>query len=235
METFSNLSIKSDDKDKLVKVVQNLSKFTSMYIKNINPSLSQGLIALSDLSRDSRKLFNLFRSLKELNEIQKTMIENNKYKTLSLADIILKISKFFFYLFDNLSLLSALKVLPFSKSATGLIGNMFYLSITVCNLCKSLYQLYILLEEKEQKEKNMIDNSEISINERPKEIKELNYKIVIEFVDITGKIGDLLSALNSSGVFQFVFGRKIKDGVVAFGGVWAGLVAIFQALKKQQK
>ena len=127
METFSNLSIKSDDKDKLVKVVQNLSKFTSMYIKNINPSLSQGLIALSDLSRDSRKLFNLFRSLKELNEIQKTMIENNKYKTLSLADIILKISKFFFYLFDNLSLLSALKVLPFSKSATGLIGNMFYL------------------------------------------------------------------------------------------------------------
>ena len=125
METFSNLSIKSDDKDKLVKVVQNLSKFTSMYIKNINPSLSQGLIALSDLSRESRKLFNLFRSLKELNEIQKTMIENNKYKTLSLADIILKISKFFFYLFDNLSLLSALKVLPFSKCATGLIGNMF--------------------------------------------------------------------------------------------------------------
>ena len=58
---------------------------------------------------------------------------------------------------------------------------------------------------------------------------------VIEFVDITGKIGDLLSALNSSGVFQFVFGRKIKDGVVAFGGVWAGLVALFQALKKQQK
>ena len=114
METFSNLSIKSDDKDKLVKVVQNLSKCTSMYIKNINPSLAEGLIALSDLSRDSRKLFNLFRSLKELNEIQKTMIENNKYKTLSLADIILKISKFFFYLFDNLSLLSALKVLPFS-------------------------------------------------------------------------------------------------------------------------
>ena len=49
------------------------------------------------------------------------------------------------------------------------------------------------------------------------------------------KIGDLLSALNSSGVFQFVFGRKIKDGVVAFGGVWAGLVAVFQALKNQQK
>lgn len=235
METFSNLSIKADDKDKLVKVIQNFSKFSSMYLKDKNPSLSQGLIALSDLSRDSRKLFNLFRSLKELNDIQNTIFDEKKYKTLSLADIILKISKFFFYLFDNLSLLSALKVLPFSKSATGVIGNLFYLSITVCNLCKSLYKLYILLEEKEQKENNMIDNSEIDIKERPKEMKELNYKIVMEFVDITGKIGDLLGALNSSGVFQFLFGRKIREGIVAFGGVWAGLVAVFQALKKENK
>ena len=45
METFSNLSIKSDDKDKLVKVVQNLSKFTSMYIKNINPSSNFQLLS----------------------------------------------------------------------------------------------------------------------------------------------------------------------------------------------
>ena len=64
---------------------------------------------------------------------------------------------------------------------------------------------------------------------------ECNHEESLNKTDITGKIGDLLSALNSSGVFQFVFGRKIKDGVVAFGGVWAGLVAIFQALKNQQK
>ena len=122
MESFSNLSIKADDKDKIIKVVQNLAKFTSNYLYQSNPELSTSLLALSNLSRDSRKLFNLFRSLKEFNEINNSILNKEKYITLSYADIILKISKFFFYLFDNLSLISSLKLISLDKLKTGIIS-----------------------------------------------------------------------------------------------------------------
>lgn len=228
MESFSNLSIKADDKDKIIKVVQNLAKFTSNYLYQSNPELSTSLLALSNLSRDSRKLFNLFRSLKEFNEINNSILNKEKYITLSYADIILKISKFFFYLFDNLSLISSLKLISLDKLKTGIIGNLFYTSITVCNISKSLYTLYSLLDEKEKREKNILSLPNI----KDEKDKELNYKIVMSLVDISGKLCDLLMALNNSGLIQMIFGGKIKDSIIAFGGVWAGIVSIMQVLQK---
>ena len=62
--------------------------------------------------------------------------------------------------------------------------------------------------------------------------KELNYKIVMSLVDISGKLCDLLMALNNSGLIQMIFGGKIKDSIIAFGGAWAGIVSIMQVLQK---
>lgn len=226
METYALITTKSDDKDKFIKVLQHISKLYGIYLGKSNPMLSHSLIVLSHSFKDSRKLFNLFRIVKEVNDFNNNFIKNNKLLTSSLIDIVLQLSKVFYFLFDNVSLLCKFNIMKLNHSFSSKVGSCFYLSVLICSLCKDLYKLYTLLELKE-KEKKMISKESINIKG-----KDLNLEIVISFTTVTGKLGDLLGTLNGSGLSEVLFGKQITEGIVAIGGLWGGIVNIIDIIIK---
>ena len=226
METYSLINTKSDDKDKFIKVLQHISKLYGIYLRKTDPVLSRSLVTLSLSMGDSRKLFNLFRVVKEVNDFYNNFIKNNKILTASLIDIVLQISKVFYYLFDNVSLLCKFDIMKMNHSYCSKVGSCYYLTILLCGLCKDLYKLYTLLELKE-KERKMISKETVE-----RKGKDLNVEIVVTFAIITGKMGDLIGTLNSSGMSVMLFGKQIHEGLVAIGGLWGGLVNIIEIIFK---
>ena len=226
METYALVTTKSDDKDKFIKVLQHISKLYGIYLRKANPVLSRSLVALSQSVGDSRKLFNLCRVVKEVNDLYNNLIRNNKILTASLIDIVLQVSKVFYYLFDNVALLCKFDIMKLNHSYCSKVGSCFYLTVLICGLCKDLYKLYTLLEVKE-KEKKMISKEVVEGKG-----EDLNLEIVVTFAIITGKLGDLIGTLNSSGVSALLFGKQIHEGLVAVGGLWGGLVNISDILIK---
>lgn len=231
MEKLAKLQINSDDKDKFIKVIQNLSRLASKYLLNKNPALSRNLLLFSHFSRDSRKLFNLFRSLRELDALTKDFNGPSSY-----TSMVTHFSKFCFYIFDNINLLSSFHIAPFSKRITGHIGNFFLLLITLCAISEILTRLHSLLKEKKKLSADSLSlpaqsSSEVTSSDTEK-IKKLDYEILAQFVKLTAKIADLISILNNSGILRCFVGRKVKEFIGIFCGMYSGTVALWEAYQR---
>jgi hypothetical protein len=226
MEAYTLITTKSDDKDKFIKVLQHIAKLYGIYLRKSDPTLSHSLVTLSNSILDSRKLFNLFRAVKEVNDFYKLFIKNNKILTSTLVDVVLQISKVFYFLFDNVAVLCKFNVMKLNYTYCSKVGSSFYLTVLICGLCKDLYRLYTLLERKEKEKKR------ISKETNESKGKDLNVDIVITFAVITGKIGDLLATLNASGVSKVLFGKQLHESLVVVGGLWGALVNVIEVMFK---
>ena len=111
-ETIAFLN-QSEGRDKFCKVIQygcRLLMFTQM---GKNDKLALKFKGLFEGMRDSRKLFRLFKSLNEWKTIEKqiALYKADPTDTKILFNILSRGGFFFYWLFDNLSILAKIKFL----------------------------------------------------------------------------------------------------------------------------
>ncbi len=186
-----------------------------------NPDLEKKFKALFIVARDSRKIFRLFKSLNEFQLLTKKyedLIWQPK-KAPAIAECLSRLGFFFYWIFDNLQILSNIKFINADPQFHLKLASWGWFLGLVFGLIKNLMDLNDLLNEK-QKQSNQ-DNDE------KKKDSKLDFLILKTLVEISGKLGDMVVAANGAGIAQKIFGKGFSEGTVAIGGLWSALVALW--------
>jgi hypothetical protein len=83
--------------------------------------------------RDARKLFRLFKSLNEFKKIKELLAVKNGINIDVVLNILVRGSFMIYWLFDNLAILSKIKVLEKDPKPFGKLGATFWLLALVFN------------------------------------------------------------------------------------------------------
>lgn len=162
-------------------------------------------------------MFFLFNSINFIPPIYGLIISKNISLFDNFLDFASLIGKSSYFLCDNIQLLSEFKLLPINKNTFDSIGVMSMISSLLIDLGRKGYQLYCLLNDKEEN-KNEID-------------LKLNNKIFHCFLQSTAVLGDLLTLLNYSGLLKMALGKHSMF-IGAIGGLWYGIVNLVMTYSK---
>jgi hypothetical protein len=170
--------------------------------------------------RDSRKLFRLGKGINELNFIIDKFAYDLSYKFNSQGylELSMKLFYFIYWLFDNIAILSKLKLLSFDVKATTKYAATGWFIGTILSTIKLLFELNNLLVLKNKEDPNNKDPA-------------LNKKIFNTYINIIGKIGDIFPSSQLLELPQKVMGRGWSETTVGIGGFIAALVALKNAWK----
>jgi peroxin-11B len=209
MEKIIAFSNKTEARDKFTKAIQYSAKIIAWSISNYNKSLFKRFNEVYLMTRDSRKIFRLFRSVQEIktinDKIKDLLSKSDKFTVL--CDIFSRIGYLIHWIYDNFFILAHVKIINSQHlNYYSYIAHMGWLVGILWDLLKSLYELLI-----------------ISI----KEDFEKKSRIIQILIGIVGKIGDLLPA--STGVYlpEKVIGFQPNDGIVGLGGLISALIAMW--------
>lgn len=163
----------------------------------------------------------MFKSLNELDFIYKKLIDNLAWGLTPnlILEILSKWGFVFYWLFDMLAILSKIKFINLDtkyhthKAFLGwFIGNVFM-------LVKLLLDLNALLKKKQTQDPNKPDPA-------------LEHKIFRVYLNVIGRIGDLIPSSNGIELPHKLFGRGFSDGVVGVGGFVSSVVALNNFINK---
>ena len=169
-----------------------------------------------DLLRDSRKIFRLGKSFNELIFIIEKLTNELSFKVTptNLLEVLSKFGYFFYWIFDNLGILSKLKLLSLDPNNMNKYAALAWFTGTVLVLFKQLIELNTLLSDKKKQDPSKTDNV-------------LDKKIFNLYVNIIGKIGDVFPSAQGSNISVMLYGKPFSEVTVGFGGMIAALVALY--------
>lgn len=128
-----------------------------------------------------------------------------------------KLAFLFYWLFDNSSLLSKLKILNFDFKLHNKYASLAWFIGSFFGLIKSIYDLVETLKEKEKQGK--VNNPAIE------------KKLINIYLNIFMRIGDLLPSAQGAELPQMIFGRQLNETLVGFGGFVSGFIGLRNCLK----
>ena len=121
---------------------------------------------------------------------------------------------FFYWIFDNIQLLANIKFINADPSFHLKLASLGWCVGLIFGIARNLYDIFDQLQKKEEENKKQ--------------------KIIFNnIVDIIGKLGDLLSALNGLGVPEKVLGKPFNDGLLGIGGFVAALISLSKIYPKK--
>merc|ERR1712032_1321771 len=205
MEAIITMSNQTEGKDKFCKAVQYGSRFLSYSLSNAD--LAKRFKALFIITRDSRKIFRMFKSINEYNFINKKINDFvwAKNKTPIVFDILSKVGFFFYWIFDNIQILSTIKFLSADPTFHAKLGALCWFFGGLFAICRLVYDL---------------------VQELSKKNEEKNEKIILKIlIDLLGRFGDLLIAANGCGL-MLIIGKPLNDGVLGICGLIASLISL---------
>ncbi len=128
--------------------------------------------------RDARKLFRLFKSLNEFKKIKELVSGKNGINIDVILNVLVRGSFMIYWLFDNLAILSKIKVLEKDPKPYGKLGASFWLLALVFNLILVVKDSIACLQKLEHL-KRYFSNNEETICLRP--IKNKSMKKELNF------------------------------------------------------
>lgn len=133
-------------------------------------------------------------------------------------EVLSKFGYFFYWFFDNLVILSKVKLLGLDVPTQNKRAMTAWFIGTCLIIIKQLLDLNSLLSQKQKEDPYSKD-------------KTLDRKILHCYINIIGKIGDLFPSGHGSQIFVNLFGKQVSDTSVATGGFVASLVACYNIWK----
>jgi len=128
-----------------------------------------------------------------------------------------KLAFLFYWLFDNISLLSKLKILNFDFKLHNKYASLAWFIGSLIGLIKSIHDLVETLKEKDR----------LGENKNP----ALDKKIINIYLMIFMRIGDLFPSAQGAEIPQMLIGRPLNETLVGFGGFVSGLIGLRNCLK----
>lgn len=175
------------------------------------------------MARDARKIFRLFKSVNELQQLRDKISKDliwQPNKTPIIFDILSRLGFFFYWIFDNIQILANIKFINADSSFHLRIASWGWLFGILFGIARNLYDLIELLIKKYPAD---------HIFEKKEKDPKLDFQILKCVVEITGKLGDLITASQGAGIAQKFFGggKGFTDGAIGLGGLWASLVSLW--------
>ena len=137
------LSYFIDGRDKFCKSIQYACRYLKFkYSKKGQEEVAKKIDALFGAMRDARKLFRLFKSLNEYKKILDLLKKDQKPQELVL-NLITRIGFFLYWIFDNLAILSKLKILSFDPKSLSKRGSTCWFIALLSTLILTLKNLVI--------------------------------------------------------------------------------------------
>ncbi len=164
-----NLWPNSEGRDKLCKLLQYLFRFLAACYqidsyKNTKYTSLTGTLSwlCSEATKDARKIFRLFKSINEY-EGMTYILFNEEESLTNLLKLFSRACYFFYWAFDNASILSKIKLFRFNYQKPYRIGYHFWFAaLAFMNVCL-MAELYFDVDNKKKIEADAYVNSKSKI------------------------------------------------------------------------
>jgi peroxin-11B len=220
MEKIIAFSNRTEARDKFTKAIQYSSKLIAWALLYNNRIYHKRFNDLYILTRDSRKVFKLFKTIQETKNILDKLKDLlwKKDKIPVVLEIFSRLGFMIYWVFDNLVILNRLKLIQSDDvNFYSYLSHYGWLIGIIWSLLKNVYELICILKDKNYKREDRFGN------ETKFDRKE---EIVNHFISIVGNLGDMLPA--SSGVYlsEKLFGFQLSDGLIGLGGFVSAFIQI---------
>jgi len=132
----------------------------------------------------------------------------------NLLEVLSKFGYFFYWIFDNLGIMSRLKLVNLDSTNMNKYAALAWFTGTVLVLMKQLIDLNVLLSDKKKQDPSKTDEA-------------LDKKIFNLYINILGKVGDVFPSAQGSNISVLLYGKPFSEITVGFGGMIAALVALY--------
>lgn len=132
----------------------------------------------------------------------------------NLLEVLSKFGYFFYWIFDNLGIMSRLKLVNLDSTNMNKYAALSWFAGTVLVLMKQLIDLNVLLSDKKKQDPSKTDEA-------------LDKKIFNLYINILGKVGDVFPSAQGSNISVLLYGKPFSEITVGFGGMIAALVALY--------
>ena len=151
--------------------------------------------------RDARKLFRLFKTINEVKKIQDLL--KAELTTENVLSILVRVFFGIYWFFDNLNILSKIKILSHDPKRMGKLGATFWLLALVTNLILLVKQLIANVEKVNKvKAKKYGAMSDSEARDRKKELGTLLMKRQVLLLNVVKVVGDIIPAGQGSEFFS---------------------------------
>lgn len=226
MDRFIGFLDKTEGKDKILKFLQYLGRFLEAILSD---KYSINFISFSYAIRHSRQVFRIGKSVLELNSIRK-MIKKVYLDNFSrVFDILKSASMCTRWFFDNLSVLSAYKIISLdhrecTKAAT--TAWVFALLFNLTNCSREMMKSYA--REAMLKEA-CIGKTTKWVVENLDELSQTRRKMILKIAKL---IGDLIIASNGALIPYKILGKQFSEKWLGIGGMGSAVISIYKISQK---
>jgi hypothetical protein len=220
MEKIIAFSNRTESRDKFTKALQYGSKLLAWAYMYKNRLYHKRFNDLYILTRDSRKVFKLFRTLQETKNILDKVKDLlwKKDKVPIVLEILSRLGFMIYWIFDNLVIMNRLKLIRSDDvnflsywSHFGWVIAIFW------SLLKNVYELISILRNPNYTRQDHLGN-ETKIDRKG--------EIINHLINILGNLGDMLPAASGISLPERFVGYQLSDGIVAVGGLISALIQI---------
>ena len=162
------------------------------------------------MSRNARKIFRMAKTLNEVKSVLDLVNDIKIEKLIKIMEVMSRIGFGFFWFFENLSVLSNLKLLNFDVKN---MNKMAYLGWSIgllLGVIKNIIEIYKLYQKRSDNSKN-------------------NFYIYLihKILEIIGRIGDMIISSNGVDLPKILFGKNFNEGILAIGGLTSSIIAVY--------
>jgi peroxin-11B len=220
MEKLIAFSNRTEGRDKFTKAIQYGSKIISWAFMYNNRQYHKRFNELYILSRDSRKVFKLFKTIQEtktiIDKIKDLLWKEDKIPVV--LDILSRLGFMLYWVFDNLVILNRFKLIHNENvSSFSYVSHLGWLIGILWQLLKNVYELIRILMNENYIVEDCFGNQ--TKHDRREEIKN-------HVINIVGNLGDLLPASSGVNLPERIFGYQFSDGLNGLGGLISAIVQI---------
>eukprot|EP00357_Protocruzia_adherens_P013598 CAMPEP_0114989140 /NCGR_PEP_ID=MMETSP0216-20121206/10019_1 /TAXON_ID=223996 /ORGANISM="Protocruzia adherens, Strain Boccale" /LENGTH=234 /DNA_ID=CAMNT_0002352059 /DNA_START=224 /DNA_END=928 /DNA_ORIENTATION=+ len=221
--TFIN---KTEGRDKFSKFIQYSSRILKWTLLDSNKDMSTRFAKMQSEMGKARKLNRLFKSFNEHYKMQQLLANleaNPNFE--NVLNIITRIGFFFYWVFDNLAVLSTIKFLHYdakSVAKKAFLSWFIGLSATMVVLIRKLIKSY---EDESSFKTKAVDAQNSS--EALAALKKLSSKRRDLFLQILKTTGDMIPASNGIELPQKLLGTAFNEGVIGAGGLISSLITMY--------
>ena len=225
MQSIIAFGNKVEGRDKVLKLLQYGARFLRTAVTD--KVLLDRLNGLFAASRDARKMFRLAKSINEYDTITKLLPNSTLDSTTKTLQLLTRSAFFVYWIFDNLGMLSTMKVVKFEAkvwSRPAMTAWLIAILFSLIQLVRSLLSSYA--QESQLRSASVAKGSEKEISEK---LEQLLSTRRVTYLNIIKNLGDVMPAATGSEIPQRIVGKSFPERWCGFGGALSAAISCYQA------
>ncbi|CAG9317210.1 unnamed protein product [Blepharisma stoltei] len=224
MDKLIAFSNKTEGRDKFCKVVQYGSRMLKAMLAH--PGTKERLQGLFAASRDARKIFRLWKSVHEYDSMVKLLQNAGLDNTQRALQFLSRLAFFFYWLFDNLAILSQIKFIKRNTPKLTKSAMTCWFIALVFTLINLLRNLAINLSRDAKFKLPSTDQNAATTKQTLDALKGARSQI---YINLVKTLGDMIPAASGAQVPMKILGKNFSEKWIGFGGLVSALISCYQA------